>query len=262
MKVEDQKITVSYFSTGVSSAVATKMMIGEIDRIMYTHIDDQHPDTMRFLHDCEEWFGQEIEVWQSDRFRSVDECCRAVGFLKSPAGAACTSRLKRDVRKQFEKDNNLRIIWGFDSKEVGRSEKIIDSMPDHEHVFPLIDAGMPKEHIHRILRGSGIKRPVMYDLGYHNNNCIGCIRGGLGYWNHIRVDFPEVFKSRVKLERDIGYPILTPKYGWLDELDPQRGRHKPPLCDSCNIFCELMVEKINKDKIYERKIPTYQEIKK
>ena len=53
-------ITVSYFSAGVSSAVATKMLINEIDRIMYTHIDDHHPDTMRFLHDCENWFHKKL----------------------------------------------------------------------------------------------------------------------------------------------------------------------------------------------------------
>lgn len=31
----------------------------------------------------------------------------------------------------------------------------------------------------------------MYDLGYANNNCIGCVKGGIGYWNKIRIDFPE-----------------------------------------------------------------------
>ena len=32
----------------------------------------------------------------------------------------------------------------------------------------------------------------MYDLGYPNNNCIGCIKGGMGYWNRIRKDFPDI----------------------------------------------------------------------
>jgi hypothetical protein len=39
--------TVSWFSAGVSSAVATKLEIESIDRIIYTHIHDQHPDTLR-----------------------------------------------------------------------------------------------------------------------------------------------------------------------------------------------------------------------
>ena len=27
---------------------------------------------------------------------------------------------------------------------------------------------------------------------------------------------------------------------WLDELDPERGRHEGPICDDCGIMCELM----------------------
>ena len=60
-----KKLTVSWFSAGVSSAVATKLEIDRIDRIIYTHIDDQHPDTMRFVKDCEQWFGKEVEILQS-----------------------------------------------------------------------------------------------------------------------------------------------------------------------------------------------------
>jgi 3'-phosphoadenosine 5'-phosphosulfate sulfotransferase (PAPS reductase)/FAD synthetase len=242
--MEDQRLlTVSYFSAGVSSAVATKMMIGDIDRIMYTHIDDQHPDSMRFVRDCEKWFGKQVEIWQSDRFRTVDECCRAVGFICSPAGAACTHRLKRAVRKRFEKENEgrMRIIWGIDYTEKKRSERIVDAMPEHDHVFPLIEARMTKKDAHQALRASDIKRPAMYDLGYSNNNCIGCVKGGMGYWNHIRVDFPEVFKQRADMERVVDYPFIG-KGVWLDELDPKRGRHTPPICDDCGIFCEILAD--------------------
>lgn len=54
--------TISWFSAGVSSAVATKWAIDQIDRIIYTHIEDQHPDTLRFVSDCQKWFGKKIEV--------------------------------------------------------------------------------------------------------------------------------------------------------------------------------------------------------
>ena len=43
------RLTVSWFSAGVSSAVATWLVRDQIDRIIYTHIDDQHPDAMRFF---------------------------------------------------------------------------------------------------------------------------------------------------------------------------------------------------------------------
>lgn len=77
----------------------------------------------------------------------------------------------------------------------------------------------------------------MYDLGYPNNNCIGCVKGGMGYWNRIRIDFPEVFEARSKLERKVGYSILRDCY--LDELDPNRGNMNTEIFPDCGIMCYL-----------------------
>lgn len=234
---------VSYFSAGVSSAVATKLMIKEIDRIMYTHIDDQHPDTMRFIRDCEAWFGKPVEVLQS-HYRSVDAVCRAVRWISSPKGAACTSRLKINVRKEFERENmgTMRIVWGYDAQETARAKSIEEFLPHHWHSFPLIDQGIGKAEAHEILTAAGIKRPAMYDLGYHNNNCIGCIKAGMGYWNKIRIDFPEVFESRSRLERDIGHSIISGVY--LDELDPEAGRMDKPITGECGLFCDYQRSRV------------------
>lgn len=232
-------LTVSYFSAGSSSAVATKLAIDQIDRIMYIHIEDQHPDTLRFVKDCEAWFGKPVEILRSP-LGSVDAACRYARFIASPQGAACTKRLKRQVRKQFEYERSgaMRIVWGLDRNERDRAQRLVEGMEEYEHLFPLIDRKYSKATAHKVLKASGIRRPTMYDLGYHNNNCIGCVKGGAGYWNHIRVDFPEVFASRAKLERDIGHSILKGTY--LDELDPKAGRHGPPIVGDCGLFCELM----------------------
>ena len=232
-------LTISYFSGGVSSAVATKLANDEIDRIVYTHIDDQHEDTMRFVKDCEAWFGKPVEILQS-RFKTVDEACRYASFVRGPSGAPCTRILKRDVRKNFEAtvDGKIRAVWGLDYGEENRIERIKHSMPKHDHLFPLADKKIRKQEAHEILKASGIERPAMYKMGYHNNNCIGCVKGGAGYWNKVRVDFPEVFESRSKLERTIGYSIL--KIAYLDELDPNAGRHEGPIIDDCGIMCELI----------------------
>ena len=85
----------------------------------------------------------------------------------------------------------------------------------------------------------------MYDLGHPNNNCIGCVKGGMGYWNKIRVDFPEVFERRAKMERDIGATCINGIY--LDELDPDAGRNKVVVAD-CGIMCELALVKKSKIK--------------
>ena len=81
----------------------------------------------------------------------------------------------------------------------------------------------------------------MYEMGYNNNNCVGCVRGGIGYWNKIRMDFPDVFEQRAKMERDIGSTILHDKNGqiWLDELDPNRGKMTDEIMNECDIFCMI-----------------------
>ena len=237
---------VSWFSAGVSSAVATKLAIENmgLDKIMYIHIDDQHPDTMRFVKDCEKWFGQEIEIMQHP-YKSVEGAIRAQGrgWLTAPGkGASCTRHLKRLLRIEWEynlpHEENLIYVWGMDCTEKDRTERLDKSMPQAQHICPLVELRKTKEEAHEILKASGVKRPAMYDLGYHNNNCIGCVNGGMGYWNKIRIDFPDVFKSRAKLERELGHTCIKGIY--LDELDPNRGRHAGPIVDECGIMCELI----------------------
>ena len=111
-------------------------------------------------------------------------------------------------------------------------------MPDIVHCFPLIDAGYNKEDVHKILSASGIKRPYMYDLGYNNNNCIGCVKGGMGYWNKIRVDFPEVFTQRAELERKVQATCIKGVY--LDQLDPEKGRKEKMVMGECGVMCEVL----------------------
>ena len=241
-----QFYTVSWFSAGVSSAVATRLAIDSygVDEIIYIDIEDQHPDSMRFVKDCEHWFGRPITILRSP-YGTVERACRAAGWINGPRGAACTRLLKKRVRKEWERSNehhNLRYVWGLDADEAARAERIVDAMPQFEHLFPLLDHasgnGMGKAEAHAVLRASGIRRPAMYDLGYHNNNCVGCVKGGMGYWNKIRVDFPEVFAARAKLERIIGASCI--KGVFLDELSPDAGRHGGPIVDECGIFCEII----------------------
>lgn len=239
--------TVSWFSAGVSSAVATKIAIEDIDEIIYTHIEDQHPDTKRFLKDCEIWFGKKITILHSE-YGSVERAVRGAGgcgYINGVYGAACTKILKRRVRRDWEKENadkgRFCYVWGLDASEGNRVDRIEDAMPEVDHKFPLVEKGIHKEEAHEILKASGIKRPAMYELGYRNNNCIGCVKGGMGYWNKIRVDFPDVFDARAKLERLVGASCINGVY--LDELDPSKGKDMPPIVGECGLMCELQALK-------------------
>ena len=75
---EEKMKIVSWFSAGVSSAIATKLLIDEIDEIYYIHIEDHHIDTLRFVGDCERWFGKEIKQLQAIR-KDVETACRMSG---------------------------------------------------------------------------------------------------------------------------------------------------------------------------------------
>jgi len=233
-------LKVCWFSTGISSLVAC-YLAKDVDEIIYTHVANQHPDSLRFLHDCEEILGRKITVLQSDRYASVDDVIEKTRCINTPYGAPCTQKLKKDVRKQWEREHpeHHTYVWGFDCNEVNRAKRTEQSLTDYDHEFPLIDNGITKEQAHGIAWKLGLKRPVMYDLGYPNNNCIGCVKGGMGYWNRIRQDFPEVFERRAKQEREINHSCI--KGVFLDELKPDRGNINDEVMDDCDIICQLLV---------------------
>lgn len=242
---EVSNMKVCWLSGGVSSFIAAYLEREKLDLCMYIHIDDQHPDTMRFLGDCQKALGIGFEVIQS-RYKSVNNVIRQFRFINSPYGAKCTDVLKRRVRKEWEyehRDKEITYIWGYDIEEKHRAERLTESMPEFKHIFPLIDRQLTKQDCHGILRELGIKRPMMYDLGYRNNNCIGCVKGGMGYWNKIRKDFPKVFEERAKLEREIGRSCI--KGVFLDELDPNRGRFETEILEDCGMMCMIYSREVS-----------------
>ncbi len=101
-----------------------------------------------------------------------------------------------------------------------------------------------KDDCYTAISKAGIEIPAMYKLGYDNNNCIGCVKGGQGYWNKIRVDFPDAFERMAKQERIMDVAINKSYAGdglrkrvFLDELSPTagRGEREPPI--ECNVLC-------------------------
>ncbi len=237
-------MVVSWFSAGVSSAVATKIALSKYPdlKIIYQHINDQHEDTLRFITDCEKWFGVPVERMQG-KYKTVEEAVRGSGFLVSAFGAGCTRLLKRRLRIDWESQNPGRhtYIWGFDFSENDRAQNRMGEMPEHNHEFPLVENGLDKSTVHGMIAEVKIKRPKMYDLGYPNNNCIGCLKGGAGYWQKIKKNFPEVFQSRAKLERVIGHSVLrrNGKPVFLDELPEDFGRDMKIIVPECGFFCEI-----------------------
>ena len=234
---------ISWFSCGAASAVATKLAIANSDDVVvaYCEVKEEHPDNKRFLKECEEWFGQEIVVLKNDKFDgSIYNVFEKRRIITTPYGAPCTMLLKKEVRKNFEKPTD-RQVFGYTVEESHRLDRFIDANNDVDVWAILIERGLTKNDCLAMINEAGIELPEMYKLGYINNNCIGCVKGGMGYWNKIRVDFPDHFKRASELERKLGCTILKDKNGqlYLDELDPNRGVYESEHDIECGIFCHM-----------------------
>lgn len=238
---------IAWFSCGATSAVACKLalqMFSDV-RVCYIETGSGHPDNERFIRDCEQWYGQKIEILRSDFYGNVDDVLLRTRFINSSHGAACTMHLKKEVRYKFEDEVKEwdAQIWGFDfcRREVNRAIRFRQQNPGTKPRFPLIEKRISKKDALGILKKAGIEIPAMYKLGYSNNNCIGCVKGGIGYWNKIRLDFPDRFRRMAEIERIVGATCLKDKDGriWLDELDPTRGDNLKAIDPECSIICEI-----------------------
>lgn len=251
----------SWFSCGAASAVATKLALAEGKKlgvpveIAYTAIQEEHPDNHRFLAECEEWFGQKITVLRNEKYSgSIYEVFRKERFLVGPSGAACTRLLKKELRAQYERFDD-RQVFGYTSEEQDRIDRFIDTNPDVDLYTPLMDLGLSKADCLAVLRDAGIELPEMYKLGYKNNNCIGCVKGGAGYWNKIRVDFPEVFERMAQVEETLGRTINQIQVNKvrtrisLRLLPPDAGRYEAEEDIECGIVCYSAINRFTEPEV-------------
>jgi hypothetical protein len=236
---------VSWLSGGISSFIAAWLVRDQLTDVIFIDIDDQTRDTLRFAQEAAKFLGKPLVVLRSPYYRGKNDVIRARRYINGPNGAPCTCLLKKTVRASWEAEHAgdaLTYVWGFDANEQGRITRTAENNPQARHLFPLAERDIGKAQAHAICRDLGLRRADMYDLGYPNANCVGCVKGGMGYWNKVRVDFPEAFAEMEALEREIGATCLHDENGkvWLDELDPQRGRCDRIVIPPCGIACGVL----------------------
>ena len=236
-----------WFSCGAASAVALKLTVdkygAENVRAVNNPVKEEHFDNLRFLKDVSDWVGIEIEQVKNKNFpgASVVEVFNKRKGMSFPMGAPCTVELKKRARQQWEAENPVDYhVLGFTFDEKRRHERFI--LTERNNVLPiLIDANMTKDDCFRFLASAGIKLPKIYEHGFPNANCIGCVKAtSPTYWNLVRREFPEVFEERSQQSRKLGSKLVRVKSEriFLDELDPNaKGRPMKTMPD-CGIFCE------------------------
>lgn len=237
----------AWFSCGDASAVAAKMSVEKYgDRCEVLYCDTfayEHPDNRRFLSDVEKWIGKSIKILRSEDYKDIYDVFEKTRWLVGVGGARCTTELKKVVRKDYQRVGDTHV-FGFTSEEQNRVTRFHAENPDLLAEFPLLESNITKSRCHQVIREAGIELPAMYKLGYKNNNCIGCVKGQAGYWNKIRIDFPEAFDRMAKMERTLNAAINKTYKGdgkrkrvFLDELPPDMGRYKAEPDIECGVLC-------------------------
>ena len=235
-----------WFSCGSTSAVACKIAIDEgkdVD-LWYIETGGEHPDNKRFLADCEKWYSKKINIARSNKFSCPLDVAKKELF-NTPFGAPCTKYLKKEVRqKQImpQYPNDVIHILGFEytKHEVNRALRWKEQQTPNCY-FPLIEKRLTKADCLLRLKGAEIEIPMMYRLGYNNNNCIGCFKAGAGYWNKIRKDFPDVFKAVSDVEVATKHTVLKDngEQLYLKDLPLNKGNHKDLEIPDCGLFCDI-----------------------
>lgn len=255
---------ISWFSGGITSTIATYLALKKYGKenvdIIFFETGAHHPDNERFFSEVEEkLFEKKIIVRRNKKYVDLWDVLSR-GYINSPNGAYCTHQLKKKVREQIEKitDYDAQVFgFEFEKKQINRALRFLQQYPKSNAVFPLIEQKVTKEDCINMFELYEIELPMMYRLGYTNNNCVGCVKGGQGYWNKIRIDFPEVFKRMAKLEREVGATCLKKTVGkrsyklYLDELDPEAGRMEKPIVDECGVVCATEFNHIDSPELQD-----------
>lgn len=261
---------IGWWSGGVTSAVTCKLLIDiygvENCRFIFIDTKNEDDDTYRFKADCEKWYGKEIET--ISRIGSDYDDIKAVWFkyksLNIANGAICSSELKRELRKKWQKENAYsHQAFGFDLSEVRRAKSISMNYPTAKSIFPLLMFGLMKKDCIERIEEAGIEIPLMYKYGFHNNNCFktGCVQGSISYWQKMQKEHPEKFDAMAKVEHELtdlkGQPVTCCKdqsnlaketgnrlvflkphkdYPHLKDISMMKGKTLEPMVE-CNGFC-------------------------
>jgi 3'-phosphoadenosine 5'-phosphosulfate sulfotransferase (PAPS reductase)/FAD synthetase len=233
---------VVWFSCGAASACAAKLAVmthANVKVVYCNTLASEHPDNMRFLHDVEKWINRPIEIISSTKFATINDVFENRNYMSGIRGAPCTLEMKKVPRFEYEAPNDLHI-FGLTADEKRRILLFEQNNPDLILEWNLLDAGITKQECYEYLKEDGIALPVMYSLGFKNNNCIACVKATSAvYWYNINRHFPDVFAKRAFQSRALGCRLVRYKGErmFLDQLPVLNEDRTPEEDIECGPVC-------------------------
>jgi hypothetical protein len=185
--------TLSWFSCGAASAIATKLTLKAIP--VYCETGAEHPDNIRFMADCETWFDRSVIRLKSDKYADTWDVWEKTRWLAGIKGARCTTELKVVPRLAFQQPDDVHVFgYTADKTDVTRANKLRENYPELRIETPLIERKLTKANCIEMVRRAGIALPPLYGMGFKNNNCLPCVKAtSPDYWALVRKCFPEKF---------------------------------------------------------------------
>lgn len=204
-------VWVSWGAASIVAARETIRLFRDTHEVVLVNCDtrsSEHPDNYRFSEEVQEWLAWPIKTLKSGDYKDVDDVFRRTRYMSGPTGARCTVELKKKLRHEFAKPEDLHV-WGFTAEEWKRCREFRVRNPELHNLFLLAACGITKPDCLNIIASAGIRLPRMYELGFDNNNCPGCVKASSPwYWAHVREHFPEVFARRCVQSRELGVRLV------------------------------------------------------
>ena len=210
---------------GVNSAVMAKFALLDDPEVIVAHCDlgaSVHEDSHRFINDLEQWYEKPILRLKSEKYDTIDDVFEDRRYLSGVNGAPCTGEMKFVPRMNYQLPSDTHL-WGYtaDKTDKKRFDNMVENYPLLKQRSPLIEKGLTKADTHALLAMFDIKRPYVYDIGFPNGNCLGCVKAtSPNYWALVRHYFPEVFARRAEQSRRLGVRLtrIAGKRIFIDEI--------------------------------------------
>lgn len=236
---------VVWVSAGAASAIAGKLALADHgDRVVFAYCETggEHPDNERFIADLEQWYGRDVTRLRNEKYASTWQVWEDRSYLAGVAGAPCTGLLKIEPRVAFQQPGDVHVFgYTADASDMKRANRLRLNYPDMHIETPLIDRQIDKRACLAMLQNAGIKLPVLYSLGFPNNNCIPCVKAtSPAYWALVRKNFPEQFNRMAKLSRELDVRLtrINGERLFIDEI-PADHPVTEPLVPTCDFLCHL-----------------------
>lgn len=249
--------TVVWFSCGAASAIAAKLTLdANPDAILaYCATRSEHEDNERFLLDCQRWLNRNVARLSSHEFQDTWHVWEKERYLSGINGAPCTRALKFQPRLEFQRPDDIHVFgYTADASDRKRADALRDNYPEMTIETPLIEAGITKANTLALIGAAGIALPILYGLGFHNNNCMPCVKAqSPAYWALVRKHFPLQFYRLATLARKLGVRLTRVDREWcslnakavygsrefIDEI-PMGHSTTDPIIPACDFLCPAM----------------------